>query len=287
MKLEIEPGVYVVAVSGGVDSMVLLNMLTKVPGLELTVAHFDHGIRPDSQLDRQLVEATAKEYGLKFIFKEGKLGAKTSEAQAREARYKFLNSVAQEVGAKALITAHHQDDVLETAIINILRGTGRRGLTSLNSQKELIRPLLNHNKSVIKIYAKNHNLKWREDATNQDTSYLRNYVRHKILPKFSEQQKQQLLDHIDNLKSLNVDIDGIISNLATAKELDRQMFIGLNHATALEVMAGWLRSHDITGFDSKRLELLVRGAKTLAAGKVLDIDKQHKMKVGKDFLALV
>lgn len=287
MKIVIEPGLYVVAVSGGVDSMVLLNMLRKFPGLDLTVAHFDHGIRPDSHLDRELVEATAQEYGLKLIYKEGKLGAKTSEAQAREARYDFLNEVAIKIKADAIITAHHQDDVLETAIINMLRGTNRRGLTSLNSRNDILRPLLKYPKKVIKDYAKSHNLKWREDVTNEDTSYMRNYVRHNILPKFSDRQKQQLLDHIDTLKLLNEDIDTIVFKLTAGKKLDRQMFIDLNHAVALEVMAGWLRNNGITEFDTKRLELLVRGAKTLSAGKQLDIDKSHKMKIGNGFLALV
>jgi tRNA(Ile)-lysidine synthase TilS/MesJ len=98
------------------------------------------------------------------------LGPKTSEAKARDARYKFLEEVKAVNKAKAIVTAHHQDDVLETAILNMLRGTGRRGLTSLQNRKNLIRPLLKFSKAAIKNYAKSHKLKWREDSTNENNA---------------------------------------------------------------------------------------------------------------------
>src|SRR5437764_343012 len=128
-----KPGKYVVAVSGGVDSVALLDMLARSDDLKLVVAHFDHGIRKDSAKDRKFVEDLAKNYDLPFVYEEGHLGSGTSEAVARGARYDFLHRVKKSHGAQAIITAHHQDDVLETAIINLLRGTGRKGLTSLTS----------------------------------------------------------------------------------------------------------------------------------------------------------
>src|SRR6266542_1461422 len=150
MKVRVSPGKYVVAVSGGVDSMVLLDLLRQKPKLELVVSHFDHGIRPDSEEDRRLVQRIARAYGLPFVYARGNLGPKAGEALAREARYAFLRRVQQEQGAKAIITAHHQDDMLETAIMNLLRGTGRRGLSSLKSREGLLRPLLNWTKKDIR-----------------------------------------------------------------------------------------------------------------------------------------
>src|SRR6266540_5641084 len=149
MKVSVKPGKYVVAVSGGVDSMVLLHMLHQGPGLQLIVAHFEHGIRPDSDSDRKLVEAAAKHYGLPFRFAHGNLGPQASEAAARQARYAFLRMVQKESGAQGVITAHHQDDLIETAIINLLRGTGRKGLSALASTDDLIRPLLAATKADI------------------------------------------------------------------------------------------------------------------------------------------
>src|SRR5689334_19288064 len=126
MITDVQPGKYVLAVSGGVDSMVLLHALQGRPGVKLVVAHYDHGIRPDSHEDRHLVQVVAAQHGLPFEYEEDWLGWGTSEETAREARYNFLERTRQRHKSDAIITAHHQDDVLETAIINLLRGTGRK-----------------------------------------------------------------------------------------------------------------------------------------------------------------
>src|SRR5690606_36249858 len=117
--VRLEPGHYVVAVSGGVDSMVLLDVLAKKykgrGKTALTVAHFDHGIRQDSAYDRQLVSEMAAAYSLPFVFARGELGAGASEAAARAARYEFLREVQKRAGSRGIITAHHHDDAVETA----------------------------------------------------------------------------------------------------------------------------------------------------------------------------
>ncbi len=193
MKPEkLKPGNYVVAVSGGVDSVVLLDLLSRQKDLNLTIAHFDHGIREDSYKDAKFVEGLAKNYQLPLVSKVVSLGKNTSEEKARDARYKFLRKVAKDSNAK-LALAHHQDDVLETIIINLLRGTGWRGLSSLRSTEETPRPLLEFSKQNILNYANKHKLKWREDPTNQDTKYLRNYVRLKILPRFNKESRESLV----------------------------------------------------------------------------------------------
>ena len=290
MRVEIEPGRYVVAVSGGVDSMSLLHALRNLPGVQLTVAHFDHGIRPDSRLDRELVQQTAKQYGLPFVYHEGRLGRGASEALARNARYKFLEAVKKAVGAQAIITAHHEDDALETAIINMLRGTGRRGITSLQSHRHLVRPLLTIPKKDILAYAQDQGLLWREDSTNEDLTILRNYVRKVLLPKIGEEGKKQLLTHIAHLRVLNRAIDnhlGLYLHLQPARQtLDRQEFANLPHAVALEVLAQWLRSHHVQ-FDASLLEQLVIKCKTLPAGKVLSLDAQRSIRLGAESIVLV
>ncbi len=286
MKIDMKPGTYVVAVSGGVDSMVLLDILAKLPKLKLIVAHFDHGIRPDSAKDRLLAQKTAKDYGLMFVYDNGNLGPNASEAVAREARYKFLNKVKKASGARAIITAHHQDDLIETAIINVMRGTHRRGLTSLKSG-QVIRPLISFPKSEILEYAKNHNVKWREDSTNQDTKYLRNYVRQKIMPALIAEKRKELLAHLDKLSVLNQDIDGLLMNqVGGQRAIDRTWFVELQHNLAREVMAAWLNSHGVKDLDKKLLELLVKAGKTYAAGKKADVDKHHVLEVKTDVLAL-
>jgi tRNA(Ile)-lysidine synthetase-like protein len=288
MEIDLQSGKYVVAVSGGVDSMVLLDLLRQMSGLELVVAHFDHGIRPDSTEDRELVEAKAKHYGLPFVFEEAKLGKGASEATARQVRYDFLHRVKSENEADAIITAHHQDDMLETAIINLLRGTGRKGLSSLRSTDDIKRPLLNIPKSEIQKYAKKHKLEWREDSTNQDESYLRNYVRHRLLPHLSETEKNRLLQIINQAAETNEQLDHELLQLlpVDAGNLSRKDIIALSHAEARELMAAWLRSNHLRDFDRSTLERMVVAAKTGRPGKQIDVFKKVTMRIGRSDLAL-
>lgn len=285
----IEPGKYVVAVSGGVDSIVLLDLLSKKPGLGLVVAHYNHGIREDSSHDLIHVQQVAKKYGLEFFAEAGKLGPNADEALARTKRYEFLNSIKEKTNSKAIITAHHQDDLLETAVINLLRGTNRRGLSSMYS-KEIIRPLLNYPKQDLVTYATTHKLSWREDSTNQDTKYLRNYIRLEIMPKFSAKERNNLLNIIEDSHGSNEQIDNILSSLVADNskdgKLSRSWFISLPHNIAKEVMSSWLRQQAIN-FDKSVIESLVIAAKTLDSGKSRDIDKGHILRVQGDYLALL
>jgi tRNA(Ile)-lysidine synthetase-like protein len=291
MDISVAPGRYVVAVSGGVDSMVLLDLLRQRPDLDLVVAHFDHGIRPDSAIDRQLVQQTAQKHGLRFVYDEGHLGTDASEAQARQARYQFLRRVAEASQAQAIITAHHQDDWLETAIHNMIRGTNRLGLTSLKSRPGLERPLLNFPKITLQAYARDQGLTWREDSTNQNLQFSRNYIRQRILPRFNPEQKQQLLGHLTKAQQLNQEIDQHLQNQLhlqpALNQLDRYHFIMLPHRVAMELFAAWLRRHDIRSFDQKQLTRLIIAGKTLSHGRYADIDGHHQLYIGKDNLALV
>jgi len=284
-----EPGRYVVAVSGGVDSMVLLDILRQLPGVELVVAHLDHGIRPDSAQDRQLVERTAARSGLSYIYDEARLGPHASEATARAARYQFLRRTRAACDARAIVTAHHQDDLLETALLNMWRGTGRKGLSSLTSTDDIRRPLLHVPKSQLLAYARAHNIQWRTDSTNADTRYRRNYLRQHIMPRLTADMRAQLLACIASARQQNQQLDALIINMLHTqpgtRTLDRQWFIGLPHAVAREVLAAWLRRHGI-GFDRRRIERLVVAFKTAAPHARLDVGQGAVVRVSKRALSL-
>jgi tRNA(Ile)-lysidine synthase len=295
MNIALEPGAYVVAVSGGVDSMALLDMLADLQATvgndyRFLVAHLDHGIRHDSDIDRKMVQVTAKGHGLPFIYDEAHLGPDTSEADARKARYDFLHRVRKASQSRAIITAHHQDDLLETAILNLLRGTGRKGLSSLASTDVVIRPLLDVPKRRLIEHARRHGLIWREDVTNQDTRYMRNYIRHNILPRLDEGSRARLLELIHDLHRINRDIDHqLINHLhlqPAIDRLDRQWFIMLPHAVATEVMAAWLRRHGIRDFDRPTIDRLVQAAKTYVPGRRTDIGRGYRLKISRTYLAL-
>lgn len=286
VNVQIEPGKYVVAVSGGVDSMALLDMLAHTPGLELVVAHFEHGIRKDSMEDCRLVEAAAKRYGLVFVYEHGHLGPDTGEATARDARYAFLRKVRAGQGAAGIITAHHQGDVLETAILNMVRGTGRKGLSSLRSTDEIIRPLLDVSKDDLYTYAATHGLTWHEDSTNADERYLRNYIRRNIVPKLSKEQRKELIERITTGAALNEEIDKLLSSYISADRLERQWFIMLPHALSCEVLAAWLRQHG-AAFDRRAIDRLVIFSKTARPGKQADVDARHRLEIDKQYIILL
>ena len=291
MNIKLDPGKYVVAVSGGVDSVVLLDMLRQLPDLKLIVAHFDHGIREDSTEDRRFVQQLARKHNVPFTFAEGKLGPGASEEQARRARYEFLQHVRNAAGARAIVMAHHQDDAIETAIINLLRGTGRKGLSSLREREGLARPLLHVTKRQLRAYALARKLEWREDSTNQDMAYLRNYVRHKLLPRFTIAQRKTLIELVTTMAETNRQLDSQIVNFLhtqpTKGILNRQAFIHLPHKVALEVLASWLRHQGIRNFDRKSLERLVVAAKTAKPGTTADVLQGYQLKIGRDTLALM
>jgi tRNA(Ile)-lysidine synthase len=290
MQITVGAGTYVVAVSGGVDSVVMLDLLRKHPGIKLIVAHFDHGIRDDSAKDRKLVQDIAKRHGLPFVHQAGRLGPGTSEAAARTARYKFLQSVMEASKAKAIVTAHHQDDLLETAILNLLRGSGRKGLTSLKSRDGLVRPLLPYTKEQIRDYAVQHGLGWREDLTNDDLRFKRNYIRHKILPKFSLGQRAQLLILLEGLQAVNEELDMHINNLLHSqpalKKIDRHWFIQLPHDVAQEIVHTWLGRAGVRNLTRKTVDRLVVAMKTSHIGRRIDVDQKYILVVNKHHLAL-
>lgn len=183
---------YLVAVSGGIDSVVLLDMLVSEGKHELTVAHFDHGIRPDSADDARFVEALAKKYNLPFVTKREELGAGASEELARIRRYGFLRAEAQRLSA-TIATAHHRDDVVESIAINLTRGTGWRGLAVLTAS-DVVRPLIHLSKIYLRAYARVKRLEWSEDSTNMTPSYLRNRIRAKLARQLTDHDRYRLFE---------------------------------------------------------------------------------------------
>ena len=180
-----------VAVSGGPDSTALLHLLValarSVP-LELHVAHLDHGLRgDDSREDRRLVESMARHLGLpctvRVLEPRDQPRTRLSEGKARELRYQFLGQLAQQVGAHRIATGHTRDDQAETLLLNLLRGAGTRGLAGIPPVRApYVRPLLEAPRTAVEAWLRSQGLVWREDASNHDVNFMRNRVRHELLP---------------------------------------------------------------------------------------------------------
>ncbi len=287
----IKPGRYVLAVSGGVDSIVLLDVLARLPGLELIVAHYDHGIRADSADDAALARAAAERYGLAYMYERGELGPPASEDAARQARYGFLRRAMLTQNAHAIITAHHEDDVLETAALNLLRGTGRKGLTSLASRGELLRPLLKIPKKTLLEYAQTRQLRWHEDSTNANERYRRNLVRHRLMPRMSAERRMAFAELLARQRAVNAEIDMLLDEILATQPapqyLSRQLFAALSYAVAAELMAAWLRQNQLGGFGKKRLHQLIVFAKTASPGKQSPLSAAYMLHVRKQFLQIL
>lgn len=271
---------YVVAVSGGVDSVVLLDMLVsgKFGKHDLIVAHFDHGIRPDSMDDAAFVRQLAAEYGLSFETKREELGRNASEELARDRRYAFLRQAAERHKA-VIVTAHHADDMIETIAINLTRGTGWRGLAVLDSPG-IWRPLLDMTKQELKAYAEAHKLEWREDATNQDTKYLRNDLRQKLVS-LDEDSRELLRLYRNRQVVLKREIDEESAHFIGESPYRRYPFITVDEPVAMELLrAVCVRE---TGMSPTRPQLTraLHAVKVYYAGKVFPVGPSMEIRFTK------
>lgn len=180
-------------VSGGVDSMVMLSLFTEA-GYRIGVAHCNFQLRgTESDEDEQLVAAEAARRGVPFYNRrfeterEMELTGESMEMAARRLRYAWFNELCETEGYAAIAVAHHADDSVETFFINLLRGTGLRGLTGISTQVgRVVRPLLFATRKEILEYALQHKIPYREDSSNRSTKYLRNKIRLGLVPRIRE-----------------------------------------------------------------------------------------------------
>jgi tRNA(Ile)-lysidine synthase len=189
----------VTAVSGGIDSIVLLDCLASLRdeyGITLAIAHFNHHLRgAGSDADEDFVRQTAVDMNISFITGGADVGALSESEKlsiqeaARNARYAFFEETRASLGFEAVATAHHADDNTETMIMNFFRGSGVSGMSGIPPRRNggnIIRPLLFARREEISSYARRRGLSWREDPTNAGTDYTRNAVRHRIVPLIKE-----------------------------------------------------------------------------------------------------
>ncbi len=185
-RLPLPSGRAVVAVSGGPDSMALLDLLlrtTDVHHLELVVAHADHGIAPESATVAARVRELASSLGLPCQVGELRLGPVAGETPARTARYLWLDGVREHAGASCIITAHHADDQAETVLMRALNGSGPAGLAGMATiSGALIRPLLPFRREDLARYVRERGLPVWLDPANQNPRHLRSWIRCDVLP---------------------------------------------------------------------------------------------------------
>ena len=180
---------FLVAISGGVDSVVL-SYLCHLNNLNYGLAHCNFQLRGnESDIDERFVKDLAEQFSIDIFSKQfdtkqfAKTHKRSIQMAAREQRYQWFEALTKNTKYKYILTAHHADDNLETFLINFTRGTGLFGLTGIpEKQKQIRRPLLPFSSEDILYFAKGNNIQWREDSSNKSVKYLRNKLRHEVIP---------------------------------------------------------------------------------------------------------
>ncbi|MEI3790486.1 MULTISPECIES: tRNA lysidine(34) synthetase TilS [unclassified Chryseobacterium] len=182
---------YLLAVSGGADSMVLASLF-KGLGLNFQIAHINYKLRgEDSDLDQKTVQDFCEKNHIRFhlyeVSEKDNKPENSIQLWAREIRYRFFREIQEQENLEFLVTAHHLNDQLETFIINLSKASGISGLSGIPANKnKIIRPLLNFSKKEIYGYAEENRIDFREDLSNKKSDYLRNKIRNEIAPKLLE-----------------------------------------------------------------------------------------------------
>ncbi len=284
----------ILALSGGIDSMVLADLLQKAK-VEFVAAHCNFHLRgSESDGDDWFVRKFAEKHGIQcFVkhFETEKYAAKygiSIEMAARDLRYAWFEELQQQLGYDKIVVAHHADDQAETFFINLLRGAGLRGLKGMQPQNGvIIRPLLWASREQIRKYAVENHITWREDHTNVETVYLRNRIRNQLLPVFDELQpeaRQGLYKTLEHLASenelyralLKEKMEQIVVNQDGCQIIDKQYFVN-----NFQLLFEWLRQF---GFNTEQCHF-IHEAMNVGIGNHYD-SKTHRLVIGRDDLQL-
>lgn len=203
-KYHLENQTVIVGFSGGYDSLCLLDTIKNI-GNPLIAVHLNHNWRGEESLrDEEFCRNFCKTRGITFYAETLSSDIPHTETAAREARYDFFMKCAKKFDAKAILTAHNLDDLAETIIYRIIKGTGISGLNGISEHRDIYyRPLLSVSRDKIELYCKKNKLNAISDSSNQDIKYKRNFIRHKILPL---------------IKEINGNYTSALKNLATSAE---------------------------------------------------------------------
>ncbi len=246
---------YLIALSGGLDSMVLYH-LALAQGLDVAVAHLNYQLREESQKDAEFVKEVAQKNNVPFYIKsldtrKEKPNGESVQMFARRVRYQFFQELQEQYPYDYVLTAHHQDDLVETFLINLLRANSLQGLSSIPAKNGTrLRPLLSFSKSELKSYAQNQSIDWREDSSNQDSYYRRNFIRNEVLTllesQFPESQQNiaksiacisqaqnYILEHTQN------DFEKLFKNKGNAVQVDKMDILNKSPIEYLQWFDRW------------------------------------------------
>lgn len=270
------------AVSGGIDSIVLVQLFNQL-GYEIAIAHCNFGLRgEESDGDEQFVRNLAVKDGIPvfvnhFDTKQYAESNKISiQVAARELRYNWFAEVMQGHGYDHLLTAHHADDSAETFLINFTRGTGIEGLLGIPQQNgNIVRPLLPFTREEIEAYANDNDIQWREDSSNASDKYLRNKLRHHVLPLLKElnpsfsQSFAQTIENLRQIQAIAADAAALVyEKVVTVKNGQERIDILklLAHENYKAYLYQWFGKYGFTAWDDIHDLLNAQSGKFVLSG---------------------
>lgn len=235
-------------ISSGIDSMTMLHLFQQC-GFDIAIAHCNFSLRgAESDGDEELISRTAQELGIPFhinrfeTLKYADENKISIQMAARDLRYKWFDRLAKENNYAKIATAHNANDVVETMLINLTRGTGIHGLTGISvKNNHIIRPILFASRKDITSYASENNLSFREDSSNAETKYLRNAIRHEIIPQFEKLNPSFLKGVIHTAAILN-DAEQVFNN--HIKNLESRIITQKGTLVSIEIPA--LKSNKVS-----------------------------------------
>lgn len=215
---------YLLAMSGGIDSSVLFDIMLKL-NLKFGVAHAQFGLRGEaSEKDEAFVRELCAKHNIPYFTEKFNVPEHMEregislQMSARQLRYDWFKTLLNHESYNYLVTAHHLNDSIETFLINLTRGTGLRGLTGINHNENIIRPMRDVELKEIENFADTNHIIWREDATNAEDHYLRNKIRHHIVPALEELHENFNQSFSNSIEYLKQDADLISDYIEDLRE---------------------------------------------------------------------
>lgn len=271
-KLFIPSDKILLTVSGGIDSVVMCELFHKAK-LKFAIAHCNFQLRAkESDADELFVKQLAKTYNVEFFCKRFNTSSHADKQKssiqmaARELRYEWFEDIRKKEKCQYITTAHHLDDSIETFFINLIRGTGIAGLHGiLPKQGKIIRPLLFTNKKEIESFAKKNKLHYREDSSNASDKYVRNKLRHHVIPVFKELNpdfETSVNETIQRLKEVELIYKNEIENkrATIVKEEKSSITISIKHLKKLQPLSAYLYNFlKPYNFNASAVEAIIAG----------------------------
>ncbi len=291
----------IVAVSGGPDSMALLHILKTLASemqLELVAAHINHGLRPEAEAEEHFVAEQCEGWNIPCYTKvvnvrELARQEKTSlEDAGRRARYRYLNALLGDLRASSIATAHHHDDQAETVLLHLLRGSGMQGLRGIMPRSgQLIRPLLSVGKEELLSYLREHNIKFCLDQSNEDPTFIRNRIRHQLLPQLKQDYNPRIVENLNRLADIARAENELVENEMEAYWTQVLIEEGANtivldnlrlssQGLAVRrriIMRAFAQLSGQAGWEAQDVEKVLELSSKMGSAKIIDLKKQVRV----------